>query len=341
MKKCEKCGKDVLFPFTCTYCGKEYCDEHRLPESHECSNMPKEPPPYISSIAPEDKTPIVGLCPKCHSAQSDMIDYDAETMTFKCRRCGFKYSQLKASPHDYVESKDKPEAREKPKVRRHFPIKRVIGLAVVLIIIGAFFWYAPSIISYIQNLSSRNQNSSGVSYTSLTLRYRMNNTATIEFGDTEYSFAYYYGGGLTVWTLLEGSKFYKPHKGDTHRDFGIEIKVSDVTSDYISEYVVILVRPTINNYSASLHYTKVTIALYETKTVNISSDLINRTNQYWFSYTQVTHPSFNEPQLTIGTTSQQKTHDVIVGSTIREFEIEVRVFKIESEYMAIYVKPLY
>lgn len=45
--------------------------------------------------------------------------------------------------------------------------------------------------------------------------------------------------------------------------------------------------------------------------------------------------------MTIGTTSQQKTHDVIVGSTIREFEIEVRVFKIESEYMVIYVKPLY
>jgi hypothetical protein len=42
MKKCEKCGKEVLFPFTCTYCGNDYCDEHRLPESHECSNLPKE-----------------------------------------------------------------------------------------------------------------------------------------------------------------------------------------------------------------------------------------------------------------------------------------------------------
>lgn len=157
MNKCEQCGKEVLFPFTCTYCGKEYCDEHRLPESHECSNMPKEPPPYISPIAPEDKTPRVGLCPKCHFAQSDMTDYDAETITFKCRRCGFKYSQLKASPHDYVEPKDKTEFREKPKVRMHFPIKKAIGAVLAVIIIGALIWYAPPIISYItSHLPSQN-----------------------------------------------------------------------------------------------------------------------------------------------------------------------------------------
>ncbi len=340
MKKCEKCGEEVLFPFNCPYCGKNYCSEHRLPESHECSNLPKEPPPYISPIAPEGETPRVGLCPKCHFAQSDMIDYDAETMTFKCRRCGFKYSQLKAFPHDYVQPKDKTEYRKKPKTRRSFPFRKIIGLVVVLIIIGAFLWYAPTLISYFQNLSSQNQNSSGA-YTSLTLRDRMNNTATIEFGDTEYSFAYYYGGGLTVWTFLEGSEFYTPHKGDTHRDFGIEVKVSDVTSDYISNYIVILVKPIVQNYSASLHYTKVTIALHETQAVNISSGLINKTNQYWFFYTQITHPSFYEPQLTIGTASQSKDYIVVAGFTIRDFEIETRIFKIESGYMVIYVKPLY
>jgi len=104
MRKCGKCGKEAVFPFTCAYCGKHFCDEHRLPESHDCSNKPKEPPPYISlpTRAPEDKAPIVGLCPKCHFAQGDMTDYDAETMTFKCRICGLKYSQLKTFPHDYV-----------------------------------------------------------------------------------------------------------------------------------------------------------------------------------------------------------------------------------------------
>jgi hypothetical protein len=46
--KCEECGKEVVFPFTCSYCGKSYCDEHRLPENHQCSNQPTEQPPYVS-----------------------------------------------------------------------------------------------------------------------------------------------------------------------------------------------------------------------------------------------------------------------------------------------------
>lgn len=137
------------------------------------------------------------------------------------------------------------------------------------------------------------------------------------------------------------SKTYIPTEGKTYSDLGIEIKVSKVSSDYISNYIVILVKPTVQNYMASLHYTKVSIALYETKAVNISSGLINKTNQYWFSYTQITHPTFNEPQLTIRTNSQSKSYVVIAGFAIREFEIETRVYKIESGYMVIYVKPLY
>jgi len=30
-----------MFPFECTYCGKLFCAEHRLPESHQCSNLPR------------------------------------------------------------------------------------------------------------------------------------------------------------------------------------------------------------------------------------------------------------------------------------------------------------
>lgn len=236
MKKCEKCGKEVLFPFTCTYCGKDYCDEHRLPESHECSNMPRESPPYISSIAPEDKTPRVELCPKCHFAQSDMITYDAESMTFKCRRCGFKYSQLKASPHDYVEPKDKTESKEKPKTRRSFPVKKIIGLALVLIIVGALLWYAPTIISYVQNLASQS------SYTKVTVV--MGQVAVYEHDNNRYSFTYRYldpsdSTYFTVNSYLQ-QKTFSTTEGATYTAFGIEIKVSEVHSDYI----VLLVKPT-------------------------------------------------------------------------------------------------
>ena len=42
MAKCEYCGKEVLLPFKCPYCGGLFCAEHRLPEKHECLFLPKK-----------------------------------------------------------------------------------------------------------------------------------------------------------------------------------------------------------------------------------------------------------------------------------------------------------
>jgi hypothetical protein len=214
-------------------------------------------------------------------------------------------------------------------------------LAVAVIV--ALLWSAPNIISYLQNPT----NSSDASYTSLTLRDGMNSTATLEFGDTEYSFVYYYGAGLYVSTFIEGGKSYTPNIGDTYRDFGIEIKVSNITSDYISNYIVILVKPTVQNYMASLHYTRVNITLNQLKFVNISSGLVNETHQYGFLYSKIQYPAMYEPYLTIRSDGQEKTHQVYASGSyawstnIRDFNIETTVFKTESQYIVIYVKPLY
>lgn len=220
------------------------------------------------------------------------------------------------------------------------PIK-IAAVLLAVIIMGVVFWNAPTIISYVQNLSSPTNSSDG-SYTELTLRdlpiSEVNNTV-IEFGDTEYSFRY--GGGYLMVYAPFQSKTYIPTEGKTYDDLGIEIKVFKEDSDYISDYLVILVKSTVQNYMASLYYTRVSIPLYQSKAVNISSGLISKTNQYWFSYTQIIHPSFSEPQLTIRTNSHSKSYVVIAGFTIRDFEIETRVYKIESGYMVIYVKPLY
>jgi len=37
MVKCDKCGVETYMPFKCNYCGGFYCEQHRLPEFHECS----------------------------------------------------------------------------------------------------------------------------------------------------------------------------------------------------------------------------------------------------------------------------------------------------------------
>ncbi len=39
MVRCERCGKDSYLPFRCSYCGGYFCDEHRLPEAHECTGI--------------------------------------------------------------------------------------------------------------------------------------------------------------------------------------------------------------------------------------------------------------------------------------------------------------
>jgi hypothetical protein len=224
-------------------------------------------------------------------------------------------------------------------------IKKYLALGVVVVIIGALFYFSPTILSFFQNPSS--STSYNAPYTTLTLRDGMNYTATLEFGETEYSFVYYYGAGLYVSTFIGGEKSYTPNIGDTYRDFGIEIKVSNIASDYISNYIVILVKPTVQNYMASLYYTRVNLTLNQPTWVNISSGLVNETHQYCFTYTTIVYPTMYEPYLTIDSDGQEKTHQVYASGSyawstdIKEFNIEATVFKTDSQYMVIYVKPLY
>ncbi|MHC1584282.1 MAG: rhomboid family intramembrane serine protease [Methanosarcinales archaeon] len=37
--RCHVCGKYVLMPFTCKFCGGRFCAEHRLPENHDCPGL--------------------------------------------------------------------------------------------------------------------------------------------------------------------------------------------------------------------------------------------------------------------------------------------------------------
>ncbi|MFB6078563.1 MAG: rhomboid family intramembrane serine protease [Halarchaeum sp.] len=39
MATCDRCGKQVGMPYRCRFCGGTFCDEHRLPENHECPGL--------------------------------------------------------------------------------------------------------------------------------------------------------------------------------------------------------------------------------------------------------------------------------------------------------------
>jgi len=119
-------------------------------------------------------------CPKCGSWYSlyEEANY--------CQKCGFelgKTSQAVAVPkpsmkgfswhrteEPQAEGKEEipkkdylPEARDLPtyerpktKPRRSIPIKKIVGASMVLVILGVFLWYGPTIISMLQNLLQNN-----------------------------------------------------------------------------------------------------------------------------------------------------------------------------------------
>lgn len=37
--KCQICGVEVAMPYTCPYCGGQFCSQHRLPENHTCPQI--------------------------------------------------------------------------------------------------------------------------------------------------------------------------------------------------------------------------------------------------------------------------------------------------------------
>ncbi len=36
---CDYCGKPTYLPFKCPYCGGTFCEDHRLPEAHNCPSL--------------------------------------------------------------------------------------------------------------------------------------------------------------------------------------------------------------------------------------------------------------------------------------------------------------
>ena len=50
MVKCDKCGVETYMPYRCNYCGGYFCDEHRLPEFHDCKGKFDQPKPSTVNV---------------------------------------------------------------------------------------------------------------------------------------------------------------------------------------------------------------------------------------------------------------------------------------------------
>jgi len=119
----------------------------------------KEKTPFEQEVpnvyTSKDETFRLGSCPQCNSCSDKVVDYDAKTITFQCERCGFKFSQLKATGHGYVEPPAKPVPIEESipieieptTKKKHFPLKKVVALLTIAIIFGVAVWSVPQFFS--------------------------------------------------------------------------------------------------------------------------------------------------------------------------------------------------
>jgi Zn-dependent protease len=73
--KCEFCGAEEAFPFKCTYCGKYFCGEHRLPESHACTAYAYALPPRQYTSTNEGRTSVFPGFGGQSSSQREVVSF--------------------------------------------------------------------------------------------------------------------------------------------------------------------------------------------------------------------------------------------------------------------------
>jgi len=221
----------------------------------------------------------------------------------------------------------KGEITESEKKRKS--TRKIAAIVTVLVILGVFIWYSPTIISTVQNYFSQS------SYTKLTLVRSSSpspaNFTTLTFGEIDYSFGYSRDGFLCVSNSLLEGKAYRPENGSVYKDIGIEVRVSEVHSDYI----VLFVKPTLQDYLAQTGFRKLTIAQGQYQTVIFNG------NEFTIAYFQ--KPPYNVSTLIVTTPLLLSREYYIFSSQILNCDLglEIRIYKATSQYTIIFVKPLY
>ena len=206
-----------MLPFKCPYCGKYFCIEHRLPENHNCPNSPSRLP--LGPVQHPGKNPYLLTLPKGKRKTETL-----PTLT-----------QKKSSSTQKTEVKSASPPLE-PYPKRKIPVGKIIGLALVGLLVAVAITNGQTIISTIQDYFSPKPTYMRVKVISGTWK-------TIEIEGNYYTF--YYDSkkailevGIGSWPLVQG--YYKTFSlWDQTRfeAYGIEIIVSEAYPEYIILHV--------------------------------------------------------------------------------------------------------
>lgn len=292
MPLCYHCGKEIDYPFKCSFCGGQYCIEHRLPENHNCINQPA-------------RTPLGRW--KAKKSQSERLPKTAISQIKKTEKKAKKRTTEDGEFY-FIKGEDYGARTKKP-------IKKIIAVLLAVIIVGFVLWKSPMIISFFQSYLVHSP------YTEVTVV--RGEFPTVQFGDTEYTFAFRYEN-IGVSTPLFESETFPAIENKTHTVFGIKIKISEVQSNNVT----LLIKTIIEDYLAQSPYRKLTIASGQYQRVNFSG------NQYTFSYFD-DKIAFSTPLM------EYKEYQAQESTIHRDLGVEIRVYKVSSDYVILFVKPLY
>lgn len=78
MPTCDKCGKEITFPYTCSYCGGSFCGKHRLPENHGCQGLDE-----ISDESKEEGRIYRGVSEDLEPERSEESSEKPEEISFR------------------------------------------------------------------------------------------------------------------------------------------------------------------------------------------------------------------------------------------------------------------
>lgn len=145
--KCQVCDKEVDLPFRCSYCQGYFCIDHKLPENHQCPDLPKEPLFWYLKKQKFAELTERGRsnCPKCGSAFVGALSFDKEKENLRCQMCGYEWRQLRVLKKEEMETIElkpkKQKVRHRRKLRKTLRNVKTIGVFVIsLIIVGIFIF---------------------------------------------------------------------------------------------------------------------------------------------------------------------------------------------------------
>jgi|GEM_PF-563957 len=155
--RCSYCDEEIVFPHKCSLCGLPFCSRHRLPENHKCTKLSKTKNFWYQKEKLVEKQKRKAImrgekwCVRCGSFSTEVSDYDAETITYKCLSCGLKWTESKGTgevihrekPEEHIEAEVTEEPEPKPvpspkSTRKRNAVIMVTCIVIVALLMGLF-----------------------------------------------------------------------------------------------------------------------------------------------------------------------------------------------------------